>query len=100
MKVVESYEFYRYIGLAPANYTRWMKDTALSVGERSIDYFPTPYNIECKTLFSDRKIDRLRYYFSIEFAISLCRFARRNESMQLIEFLREQNETTQKAEGK
>jgi hypothetical protein len=82
--VVLSLDYYKYVGLVPQNYTRWMKDTVFMVGEKGKDYWPTPYNIECKGYET-----RLRYFFTVDFAIKLCYVVRRNEAMQLKEFLME-----------
>lgn len=85
-KVVRSHDFYKYVNLYRYNYPRWMNDTVFPLGERGRDYFPAPDNIERKGAFGRIK-NRVRYYFSIDFAISLCHVVRTKESMQLKEFL-------------
>jgi hypothetical protein len=88
-KMVRSIEFYRATGLLRNNYTRWMNETALTIGEAGTDYIPCPGNIERKEI--SRFINyRIRYYFSIDFAIILCGVARRKEAILLMHFLRKQ----------
>lgn len=89
-KVVKSFDLYRVAGLRRCNYTRWITDTVLTIGEPNKDYFPTPDNIAdkyFKNLRRDRKRDRIRFYFDIEFAISLCLVAKRKEALILRQFL-------------
>ncbi len=85
-QVVRSFDFYKYVGLKRCNYKRWMLNTALVIGERGVDYFPTPDNVECKGMRL-----RLRYYFSVDFANSLCHVVRTQQAMQLKEHLKQTN---------
>lgn len=88
-RVVKSFDFYKTTGLLRNNYTRWMTETALSIGEPGEDFFPCPGNIERKEISVFIKY-RIRYYFSVPFAIILCGVARRKEAMQLMAYLKKQ----------
>lgn len=65
-KYILSIEFYRTVGLRMCNYTRWVI-SALEVGKPGIDYFPSPENVQGRTIRF-----RLRYFFEIDFSIGLC----------------------------
>ena len=81
-QMVHSFEFYKATGLKMTNYTRWLRETALDIGEFRKDYIPAPENVAGRTLRF-----RLRYYFDIEFAIALCLVVRRRESLELKDYL-------------
>jgi hypothetical protein len=88
-KMVYSFEFYKSTGLKRCNYRRWIMDTALSIGKPNDDYLPAPGNIEKVKEFLPGK-NRIRYFFDLEFAISLCLVVRTREALLLREFLIEQ----------
>jgi hypothetical protein len=88
-KMIHSHEFYKSIGLVPKNYCRWIMETALSIGKPNQDYIPAPGNIEKSLKFLPGK-NRVRYFFELDFAISLCLVARTKEAILLAEYLKEQ----------
>jgi phage anti-repressor protein len=78
--MVNSFELYKTAGMRGNNYTRWMKKTVFALGCSKKDYLPAPNNKR-----SGRK--KLRYYFKINFAISLCLAMRRKKSIEIRNFL-------------
>jgi hypothetical protein len=88
-KMVHSFEFYKATGLLRNNYRRWIKETALCIGKPTKDYLPAPGNIEKVKAFLPGK-NRIRYFFDLEFAISLCLVVRTREALLLRDYLIEQ----------
>jgi hypothetical protein len=81
-RLVYSFEFYNAIALRRCNYTRWMMNTVFDVGRVGVDFFPAPENVAGRTIRF-----RLRYYFDLDFAISLCLVAKRKEAQGLRKYL-------------
>lgn len=80
--VVNSFEFYKELGLRRQHYTRWIMENVYLIGVQPDDYFPTEDNMPGRTMRY-----RFRFYFTIDFAIGLCMMARRKEALELRRFL-------------
>ena len=85
-RVVHSWELYHLTGLKRMNYSRWIQWNVLGLGKAGEDYFPTPGNVQGRTLRF-----RLRFYLTINFAIGLCFLAKRKEAQEVRRFLLENN---------
>lgn len=82
-QMIDSLELYKTSGLLKQNYTRWMKNTVLSLGCIHKDYVPAPNNVKKRI----NTKNRLRYYLKIDFAISICLAIRRNKSIEIRNYL-------------
>jgi phage anti-repressor protein len=81
-KMVHSFAFYRAVGLKRCNYTRWLNRTVFEIGVPGEDYVPAKENVAGRTVRF-----RLRYYFTIDFAIALCLVVKRKEALALRQLL-------------
>lgn len=61
-----------------------MMETVLLIGEPGKDFFPCPENVEGRTIRF-----RLRYYFDLDFAISLCVNVKGARARDLRQFLKQ-----------
>ena len=62
--MVDSRKLYEAMGLHPANYSRWMRETLKLTG-RNIDFF------EVESLLKVNRRIKIRHYFTIEMARAL-----------------------------
>jgi hypothetical protein len=83
-KMVHSFEFYKAMELRRCNYTRWMVENVLNIGEPGNDYSPIPDNTVGRTIRF-----RLRYFLDVDFAIGLCLGVKRREASLVRRFLME-----------
>jgi phage anti-repressor protein len=88
INMIDSFELYHAVGLKRQNYTRWMTDTALPLGCDKKDYILAPHN---KIITGKMLRQRIRYYLTIDFTISICFLMKKEKSIAIRNYLLQQN---------